>query len=73
MMVDELRRAFELAQQCSGEEQRRLAQLVLDELEDQRWEESPDVRAAIEEARAQIAAGDYVTLDELDRLRREQA
>ncbi|HEU5437730.1 MAG TPA: hypothetical protein VFU88_00460 [Ktedonobacterales bacterium] len=69
-MVDELRRAFELAQQCPDEEQRRIAQMVLEELEDQQWEESPAVRAAIEEARAQIAAGDYVTLDELDRMRR---
>lgn len=47
------------------------------ELDDEQWEESPEespaVCAAIEEARAEIAAGDYVTLDGLDRMRRVQA
>jgi hypothetical protein len=43
------------------------------ELDDQQWEVSPAVRAAIEKARAEVAPGDYVSLDELDHIRRGQA
>ncbi|MFI5274073.1 MAG: hypothetical protein ACHQ4H_13650 [Ktedonobacterales bacterium] len=71
-MVDELRRAFELAQQQPDDEQRQIAQLVLDAMEEREWEVSPELRAAIEASRAEIAAGEYITLDELDRQRRER-
>lgn len=66
-MVDELRRAFELAQQQPDEEQRRIAQLVLEELEDQEVEPSVELRAALEASRAELAADDSITLEELDR------
>lgn len=56
-MVDELRHAFELAQQQPDEEQRRIAQMVLEELEEREWEaltRRPGARAFHEELRAEL-------------------
>lgn len=50
----------------SVEEKRRLLALLDDQLDDQLMEEEggPEEEAAVAEARAQIEAGDYVTLDD---------
>jgi len=71
-MVEELRHAFERAQQQPEEEQRHIARLVLEELEDQEWEQSPELRAAIEETHAEIAAGDVMDYEDYARQRRER-
>ena len=69
-MVEELRRAIERAQEQPEEEQRRIAQLILEELEDQEWEASPELAAAIAEAHAEITAGDVMDYEDYVRQRR---
>jgi hypothetical protein len=68
-MVDEPRRAVELAERRPAEEQRQIAQMILAELEDQEWEQSPDLLAALAEARAEFALGDAVDFEEYDQQR----
>ena len=69
-MVDKLREVFELAQQQSEEEQNYIAELVRRELDDQAWETSDELRAAIEASDADYAAGEAMDFDEYDRQRR---
>lgn len=57
-MVDELRHAFELAQQQSEAMQRYIAELVTQELTGDELEVSPELAAELETARAEIAAED---------------
>ena len=71
-MVEELRHAFERAQQQPDEEQPHIARLVLQALEDQEWEQSPELRAAIEAAHAEIAAGDVMDYEDYARQRWER-
>jgi hypothetical protein len=68
-MLDELQRAMELAQQQPEDEQRRIAQLILEELEDREWEESAELAAATAEAHAELANGDVMDFEEYDRAR----
>lgn len=72
-MVDELQHAIELARRQSEEEQRQIAQLIFDELEDHAWEESPELAAAIAEARAEIARGEVMDFEDYDHARRRAA
>lgn len=65
-MIDELRRAMELAQQQSEDEQRHIAQLILEELEDREWEESAELEAAVAEAHNEAANGDVMDFAEYD-------
>ena len=69
-MVEELRFAVERVQQCTEEEQRHIAQLILEELEDQEWEASPELSSAIAEIHTEIAAGDILDYEEYARRRR---
>jgi hypothetical protein len=71
-MVEELRQAFERAQQEPEAEQPHIARLVIEELEDQQWEESPELRRAFAEAHAEIAAGDVLDYEDYARKRRGQ-
>jgi hypothetical protein len=66
-MVNRLRDVFERAQQRPEEEQEYIAELVLRELEDQEWEGSDALRAAIEASDAAYAAGDAMDFEEYDR------
>ncbi|GEM_PF-5782134 len=72
LAVRELRDAYERARELPEAEQRHIAALIEDELADLAWERSPELRADIEAARAEIAAGDYVTFEAYDRQRRER-
>ena len=57
-MVDELRHAFELAQQQNEAMQRYIAELVTQELAEDELEVSPELAAELKMAHAEIAAGD---------------
>jgi hypothetical protein len=69
-MIDELQRAIDLAQQQPEDEQRRIARLILEELEDSRWEASDELAAAVAEAHAEVANGDVMDFEDYDRARR---
>lgn len=69
-MTNKLREAFERAQQQPEDEQDYIAELILRELEDQAWEASDELRAAIEASDADYTAGDAMDFDEYDRQRR---
>lgn len=71
-MVEELRQAFERAQQEPEAEQRHIARLVIEALEDQQWEASPELQRAFAEANAKIAAGDVMDYEDCARNRRER-
>jgi hypothetical protein len=68
-MIDELQRAMELAQQQSEDEQRHIAALILEELEDSQWEASDELAAAIAEVHAEVADGDVMDFEDYDRAR----
>ncbi len=73
-MVDELRHAFELAQQQPEAVQRYIAELVTQELSSEEIEVTRELAAELEAARAEIAAGevrDYETYRR-ERQQREQ-
>ena len=57
-MIDELRQAFELAQQQSKAVQRYVAELVTREIAGGEIEVSPELAAELETAHTEIAAGD---------------
>jgi hypothetical protein len=59
-----LLQAIGIASELPQDEQDELAQLILEEIADRKWEESPELRVSIERSRAQIAAGDYITLEQ---------
>jgi predicted transcriptional regulator len=63
-MVEELRYAIERAQQQPEEQQRHIAQAMVDELEDQEWEFSSALRAALAEAHAEFAAGEVMDYED---------
>jgi hypothetical protein len=69
-MIDELQRAMELATQQSEEEQRHIAALILQELEDSQWEASDELAAATAEAHAEVARGEVMEFEDYDRARR---
>lgn len=69
-MIDELQRAMELATQQSEEEQRHIAALILQELEDSQWEASDELAAATAEAHAEVARGEVMEFEDYDRMRR---
>lgn len=70
-MVDELRHAFELAQQQNEAMQRYIAELVTQELAGDELEVSPELAAELKMAHAEIAVGD-VRDYEVYRREREQ-
>jgi hypothetical protein len=53
---------LQMASELPKDEQDKLAQFILEETADRKWEESPELRAHIERSRAEIAAGKYITL-----------
>jgi hypothetical protein len=57
-----LLQAIEMASELPKDEQDELAQFILEEIADRKWEESPELRAHIERSRDEIAAGKYITL-----------
>jgi hypothetical protein len=59
-----LLQAIEVASELPKDEQDELAQFILEEIADRKWEESPELRAHIERSRAEIAAGKYITLEQ---------
>ncbi len=71
-MVDELRHAFELAQQQNEAMQRYIAGLVTQELAGDGLEVSPELAAELENAHAEVAAGDVRDYDVYRRERRER-
>lgn len=76
MVVEELRRAVERAERQPADIQHRLAELLRDALDEEAEEEiavSPDLRDDLAAAQCEVDAGEYVTLDELDRLYAEHA
>ena len=70
-MVDELRYAFELAQQQNEAMQRHIAELVTQELAGDELEVSSELAAELKTARAEIAAGDVRDYEVYRRERRE--
>ena len=68
-MIDELQHVMELAQQQPEEEQRQIAQLILEELADRAWETSPEFVAAMTEAHEEIARGEVLDFEAYDRAR----
>jgi hypothetical protein len=59
-----LLQAIEMASELPKDEQDELAQFILEEIADRKWEESPELRANIERSRAEITAGKYITLEQ---------
>lgn len=60
-MVDELRQALDLLGQLPDEEQRRIAQLILEEVEQREWDElvgSPRSKAFLKRLIAEAKAGE---------------
>ena len=62
-MIDELCRAFELAQQQPEGMQRYIAELITRELSDEEIEVTCELAAELEAARAEIAAGEVRDFD----------
>jgi hypothetical protein len=71
-VVEELLEAIERARQQPEDEQRRLARIILDELDDQEWEQSSALRVATAEAHAEIAGGDVMAYEDYVRTRRQR-
>ena len=69
-MVDELRDAFELAQQQPEAIQRYIAELVTQELSDEEIEVTRELAAELEAAQAEIAAGEVRDFEAYRRERR---
>jgi len=65
-------RAIKMVSELPKEQQDELAQNLLEDIADLEWEDSPELRAAIEEAHAEYAAGNYITLEEYNRQRRAE-
>ena len=59
-----IREAILIASGLSRDQQNELAQLLLDEITDWKWESTPDFRATIEKSRAECAAGDSVGFED---------
>lgn len=57
---------LEAVAQLSIEEKRRLADVIDQQLfeEDDAWEQDPDIRAGVDQARAEYEAGDYISWEE---------
>ena len=71
-MIEALRQAVERVQRRSEEEQLHIARLIELELEDEAWEESPDVRLAFDAAHAEVASGDTMDYEKYRRERHER-
>jgi hypothetical protein len=71
-MVDELRHAFELAQQQPEGMQRYLAELITHELSSEEVAVAPDLAAELATAQAEIAAGDVRDYEAYRRERRKR-
>ncbi|MEO8956477.1 MAG: hypothetical protein ACR2H5_20405 [Ktedonobacteraceae bacterium] len=71
-MVDELRHAFELAQQQPEGMQRYIADLVTNELSSEEVAVTPELAAELATAQAEIAAGEVRDYDAYRRSRRER-
>ncbi len=71
-MVDELRHAFELAQQQPEGMQRYIADLVTNELSSEEVAVTPELAAKLATAQAEIAAGEVRDYDAYRRSRRER-
>ncbi len=71
-MIDELRHAFELAQQQNEAMQQYIAELVTQELAGDELEVSPELAAELKTAYAEIAAGDVRDYEAFRRERRER-
>jgi hypothetical protein len=61
--------AIQMVAELPEEQQDELAQSLFDEIADLKWEDLHELHAAIEEAEAEYAAGDYITFEEYDRQR----
>ena len=59
-----IRAAIKIASELPRDQQNELAQLLLDEITDWKWEGTPEFRAAIERSRAECAAGDSMNFEE---------
>jgi hypothetical protein len=60
-MVDELRQALDVLGQLPDEEQRRIAQIVLEEIEQREWDEmvsSPQSKAFLKQPIAEAKSGE---------------
>jgi hypothetical protein len=64
--------AIKLVSELPKEQQNELAQLLLEEIADLEWEDSSELRAAIDEAHAEYAAGNYITLEEYNQQRKAE-
>jgi len=71
-MVDELRHAFELAQQQPEEMQRYIAELIRHELSSEEVVVTPELAAELATAQAEIAAGEVRDYEAYRRERRER-
>lgn len=71
-MIDQLRQAIDLAAQQLEDEQRQIARIILDELADRAWEQSPELAAAVAEAYAEVARGDVMDFEDYDQQRRSR-
>jgi len=71
-MVDELRHAFELAQQQPEGMQRYIAELVTHELSSEEVVVTPELAAELATAQAEIAAGEVRDYEVYQRERRER-
>lgn len=72
-MIDELRHAFELAQQQPEGMQRHIADLVTHELAGDEIDITPELAAELDAAEAEIAAGDVRPYDDYRRERDRRA
>lgn len=70
-MVDELRHAFELAQQQPEAIQRYIAELVTQELSDEEIEVTRELATELEAAQTEIAAGEVRDFDAYCRERQQ--
>jgi hypothetical protein len=59
-----IREAIKIASELPRDQQNELAQLLLDEITDWKWESTPEFRAAVEKSRAECATGDSMSFEE---------
>jgi len=64
MVTPQFLQAINIASELPEDLQSELAQLLLEDITDWKWESTPEFRAAIEKSRAECAAGDCMDFEE---------
>jgi|GraSoiStandDraft_47_1057283.scaffolds.fasta_scaffold2748693_1 hypothetical protein len=68
-ITSQLLQAINAASKLPKEQQDVLAKFIFEKIGTWEWEDAPELHAVIKEARAEYAAGDYITFEDYDQQR----